>query len=101
MKAFLQSAALSLASASLALAKTKHVTLDVVNAVLAPDGFPRSGFTFYPFDSMHPISSRIVGTVVVNGTYPGPPILAEKGDTLVVTVNNKLVSDMPLVFYLQ
>nr|QPA20093.1 laccase 10 [Amylostereum areolatum] len=68
MKAFLGSAAL-LASAYTAWAK--DVTLDVVNANLSPDGFERS-------------------TVVANGTYPGPPILATKGDTLVVTVNNKL-----------
>ena len=42
-----------------------------------------------------------VGTVVANGTYPGPPILAEKGDTLVVTVNNKLVGDLSFAFLVQ
>ncbi|KAJ7127292.1 Cu-oxidase-domain-containing protein [Mycena crocata] len=47
------------------------VTMNVVNAKLAPDGFTRS-------------------TVVVNGQYPGPPILINKGDSLSVTVNNKL-----------
>ncbi|KAF5352605.1 hypothetical protein D9756_006314 [Leucocoprinus leucothites] len=49
----------------------KSVTIDVVNANLAPDGFTRS-------------------TVVANGQYPGPPILATKGQTLRVTMNNKL-----------
>ncbi|KAJ7686168.1 Cu-oxidase-domain-containing protein [Mycena rosella] len=49
----------------------KHVTLNVGNAQLAPDGFSRS-------------------TVVVNGQYPGPPILVNKGDSLSVTVNNRL-----------
>ncbi|KAJ7083793.1 Cupredoxin [Mycena epipterygia] len=49
----------------------KDVTLDIVNAVLAPDGFTRS-------------------TVTANGTFPGPVIRAMKGDTLRVTVNNKL-----------
>ncbi|KAL0948960.1 hypothetical protein HGRIS_009063 [Hohenbuehelia grisea] len=47
------------------------VTLDIVNAQLAPDGFTRS-------------------TIVANGTYPGPLIKAKKGDTLRVTLNNKL-----------
>ncbi|KAK7024884.1 laccase 2 [Favolaschia claudopus] len=48
------------------------VTLDIVNADLAPDGFTRS-------------------TVSANGTFPGPLIRANKGDTLRVTMNNKLV----------
>ncbi|EIM92984.1 laccase subfamily 2 [Stereum hirsutum FP-91666 SS1] len=52
-------------------AETKDVTLNVVNANLAPDGFNRS-------------------MVTVNGTYPGPLITANKGDTLSVTVNNQL-----------
>ncbi|KAJ7581502.1 Cu-oxidase-domain-containing protein [Mycena floridula] len=43
----------------------KKVTLNVVNANLAPDGFTRS-------------------------KYPGPPILLNKGDRLSVTLNNKL-----------
>ncbi|KAJ7685843.1 Cupredoxin [Mycena rosella] len=57
--------------AALQARAAKHVTLDVVNAKLAPDGFSRS-------------------TVVVNGQYPGPPILLTKGDSLSVTVNNRL-----------
>ncbi|KIK53297.1 hypothetical protein GYMLUDRAFT_250550 [Collybiopsis luxurians FD-317 M1] len=51
--------------------ETVPITLDIVNAQLAPDGFTRS-------------------TIVANGTYPGPPILVTKGQTLVVTVNNQL-----------
>ncbi|KAF5392985.1 hypothetical protein D9757_001165 [Collybiopsis confluens] len=50
---------------------TVPVTLDIVNAQLAPDGFSRS-------------------TITANGTYPGPPILVQKGQTLSVTVNNLL-----------
>ncbi|KAI0030477.1 Cu-oxidase-domain-containing protein [Vararia minispora EC-137] len=60
-----------LAIASVALAKTESVTLDIVNAQIAPDGFVRSGVT-------------------ANGIYPGPLISANKGDRLVVKVNNKL-----------
>ncbi|KAL0958134.1 hypothetical protein HGRIS_000302 [Hohenbuehelia grisea] len=52
-------------------AKVRDVTLNVANAKLAPDGVLRS-------------------TVVANGTYPGPLIKAFKGETLRVTVNNKL-----------
>ncbi|KAJ7124597.1 Cu-oxidase-domain-containing protein, partial [Mycena crocata] len=48
-----------------------QVEMNIVNAPLAPDGFTRS-------------------TVVVNGQYPGPPILINKGDSLSVTVNNQL-----------
>ncbi|KAK7047578.1 hypothetical protein VNI00_006346 [Paramarasmius palmivorus] len=48
-----------------------EVTLDIVNAELAPDGFTRS-------------------TIVANGTYPGPLITAKKGDLLRVTLNNLL-----------
>ncbi|RDB26311.1 Laccase-2 [Hypsizygus marmoreus] len=58
--------------ASLAVdASIKAVTLDIVNKNLAPDGFLRS-------------------TIVANGQYPGPAITATKGQTLRVTVNNKL-----------
>ncbi|KAJ3785065.1 Cu-oxidase-domain-containing protein [Lentinula aff. detonsa] len=56
------------------LGATVPVTLDIINAVGAPDGFSRS-------------------MVTANGTYPGPLITANKGDTLVVTVNNKLTDD--------
>ncbi|KAF8890413.1 laccase subfamily 2 [Infundibulicybe gibba] len=49
----------------------KDVTLNIVNTNLAPDGFSRS-------------------VVTANGTYPGPPITAVKGQTLRVKVNNKL-----------
>ncbi|KAF9446796.1 multicopper oxidase [Macrolepiota fuliginosa MF-IS2] len=50
---------------------TKQVTLDIVNVEAAPDGFQRS-------------------IISANGKYPGTLITANKGDTLVVTVNNKL-----------
>ncbi|KAJ4479348.1 Cu-oxidase-domain-containing protein [Lentinula aciculospora] len=53
---------------------TVPITLDIVNAVGAPDGFSRS-------------------MVTANGTYPGPLITANKGDTLVITVNNQLTDD--------
>ncbi|KAF9443313.1 hypothetical protein P691DRAFT_764403 [Macrolepiota fuliginosa MF-IS2] len=50
----------------------KVVTINVVNAQLTPNGFERS-------------------TVVADGQFPGPAITALKGQTLQVTVNNKLV----------
>ncbi|KAJ7893991.1 Cu-oxidase-domain-containing protein, partial [Mycena leptocephala] len=53
---------------------TQFVTLDIVNGPVAPDGHTRIG-------------------VLANGTFPGPPIVATKGQTLVVTVNNKLTND--------
>ncbi|THU98911.1 Cu-oxidase-domain-containing protein [Dendrothele bispora CBS 962.96] len=52
-------------------ASVNAVTLDVVNAQGSPDGFERT-------------------LITANGTYPGPTIVATKGDTLVVTVNNLL-----------
>ncbi|KAF9443157.1 multicopper oxidase, partial [Macrolepiota fuliginosa MF-IS2] len=58
-------------SAAVETKVTKAVTIDVVNAQLAPDGFERS-------------------TIVANGQFPGPAITAVKGQTLQVTVNNKL-----------
>jgi hypothetical protein len=30
--------------------------------------------------------------VLANGTYPGPPILVQKGDNIRITMNNKLVN---------
>jgi iron transport multicopper oxidase len=54
-----------------AAGRTNAVTLDIVNANLAPDGFTRS-------------------TVVANGTFPGPIIRAKKGDVLRVTIHNRL-----------
>ncbi|KAF8187933.1 Cu-oxidase-domain-containing protein [Mycena galopus ATCC 62051] len=53
---------------------TQFVTLDIVNGPVTPDGFTRIG-------------------VLANGTFPGPPIVATKGQTLVVKVNNKLTND--------
>ncbi|KAJ7742790.1 Cupredoxin [Mycena metata] len=50
---------------------TKDITINVINANVAPDGFVRSAVT-------------------ANGTFPGPVITATKGQTLRVTVNNKL-----------
>lgn len=50
---------------------TVSYTLTITNTTLSPDGF-----------------SRLV--LAVNGQYPGPPIYANWGDTLVVTVINKL-----------
>ncbi|KAI6103797.1 laccase [Pisolithus croceorrhizus] len=46
-------------------------TLEVVNKVIAPDGFPRS-------------------TVLAGGTFPGPLIQARKGDEFLVNVTNFL-----------
>jgi iron transport multicopper oxidase len=61
----------SVTGAAVAPAVSHKVTMNVVNTQLAPDGFKRS-------------------TITVNGQYPGPPILMNKGDSLTVTVNNKL-----------
>nr|BAE53770.1 hypothetical protein [Termitomyces sp. NS/Mg] len=49
----------------------KEITLDIVNANVAPDGFERSAVT-------------------ANGTYPGPLITLTKGDFLRVTMHNRL-----------
>ncbi|KAJ6530265.1 Cu-oxidase-domain-containing protein [Mycena capillaripes] len=54
--------------------KTQFVTLDIVNGPVQPDGLTRIG-------------------VLANGTFPGPPIVATKGQTLVVKVNNHLTND--------
>ncbi|KAJ7799873.1 laccase subfamily 2 [Mycena olivaceomarginata] len=62
---------LSLLRAAPPAPKFNDVTLDIVNAPLAPDGFTRS-------------------TVSANGQFPGPLIRATKGDTLRVKTNNKL-----------
>ncbi|KAJ7718799.1 Cu-oxidase-domain-containing protein [Mycena metata] len=51
---------------------TQFITLDIVNGPVAPDGFTRIG-------------------VLANGTFPGPLIVATKGQTLVIQINNKLV----------
>ncbi|KAF7342452.1 putative Laccase-1 [Mycena venus] len=47
--------------------------LDIVNTQLAPDGFVRD-------------------TVVPNGTFPGPTIKVQKGDSVVIHTHNKLTS---------
>ncbi|KAJ7227816.1 Cu-oxidase-domain-containing protein [Mycena haematopus] len=61
-------------SPAAAVEPTQFITLDIVNGPVAPDGFTRIG-------------------VLANGTFPGPPIVATKGQTLVVKVNNKLTDD--------
>jgi FtsP/CotA-like multicopper oxidase with cupredoxin domain len=51
--------------------RTVHYNLDITNTTLAPDGIKRIALT-------------------VNGQLPGPVIEANWGDTVIVTVNNKL-----------
>ncbi|KAF7300190.1 Laccase 2 [Mycena kentingensis (nom. inval.)] len=57
-----------------ALAVTQHLTLDIKNVNVAPDGFSRS-------------------IVSANGTFPGPLIKAQKGDTLIIQMNNQLTDN--------
>ncbi|KAJ7624791.1 laccase subfamily 2 [Roridomyces roridus] len=65
---------LALLKARSATAAVKEYTLDIVNAPLAPDGFNRVG-------------------ILANGTFPGPLLTANKGDTVKVTFNNKLTDE--------
>ncbi|KAG6877681.1 hypothetical protein C0993_005101 [Termitomyces sp. T159_Od127] len=58
-------------SAAIVPRSVKDVTLDIVNTRLAPDGFERS-------------------VITANGQYPGPLIALTKGDTLQLTLNNRL-----------
>lgn len=51
--------------------RTVHYNLDITNTTIAPDGIARIALT-------------------VNGQLPGPVIEANWGDTVMVTVNNKL-----------
>ncbi|KAJ7060806.1 Cupredoxin [Mycena amicta] len=67
----MKSLSVALLAASLALGRFNDVSLNIVNSPGAPDGFPRT-------------------LITANGTFPGPLIRAKKGDTLRVTVNNKL-----------
>ncbi|KAJ7610575.1 Cu-oxidase-domain-containing protein [Mycena polygramma] len=63
-----------LATPAYAASVIRDYTLDIVNGPVNPDGFPRVG-------------------VLANGTFPGPVLTANKGDTLRVLVNNKLTDD--------
>ncbi|KAF8515454.1 Cupredoxin [Gautieria morchelliformis] len=55
----------------IAFARIRHYTLDIGNALVAPDGFQRSAVT-------------------VNGNTPGPVLIASKGDKMIVNVTNSL-----------
>ncbi|EUC64478.1 oxidorectuctase, putative [Rhizoctonia solani AG-3 Rhs1AP] len=57
--------------ASVALARNANYSLTIVNARIAPDGVDRNA-------------------TLANGTYPGPLLVAQKGDTLRVKVRNEL-----------
>ncbi|KAJ7265428.1 laccase [Mycena haematopus] len=63
--------ALSLVSGSYAFGPGSVRTLEIVNKNLNLDGFPRD-------------------TVLAGGTFPGPPILANKGERLLVNVVDSL-----------
>ncbi|KAJ7100867.1 hypothetical protein B0H15DRAFT_944156 [Mycena belliarum] len=56
---------------------TIRTTLKIANKKISPDGFTRS-------------------TVLAGGTFPGPPILATKGDRLVINVEDSLTDDTML-----
>ncbi|KAJ7877345.1 Cu-oxidase-domain-containing protein [Mycena leptocephala] len=65
----------------------KHITLDIVNGPLAPDG------ALFYFDSSHlfdyrPGFNRI--GVLANGTFPGPIITATKGQKLIVKTDGSM-----------
>ncbi|KAF2800148.1 multicopper oxidase [Melanomma pulvis-pyrius CBS 109.77] len=51
--------------------RTVYYNFDITNTTIAPDGIPRMA-------------------LLVNGQMPGPPIEANWGDTVVMTVNNRL-----------
>ncbi|KAF8896583.1 laccase 6 [Infundibulicybe gibba] len=54
-----------------ALAAIRHFNFDIVNGKVAPDGFERDA-------------------VLVNGKFPGPVVVASKGDYVKIQTNNKL-----------
>ncbi|KAF8896582.1 laccase [Infundibulicybe gibba] len=56
-----------------ALAITRQYNFDIVNAKVAPDGFERDA-------------------VLVNGGFPGPVVVASKGDSVQIRTNNKLTN---------
>ncbi|KAF5371834.1 hypothetical protein D9615_009538 [Tricholomella constricta] len=64
---------LGLAILPATLAYIRHYNFDIINAEIAPDGFTRDAVT-------------------VNGIFPGPLVVANKGDRLQITTNNKLTS---------
>ncbi|CAE6380982.1 unnamed protein product [Rhizoctonia solani] len=65
--------------ASAVLGHTVEYNFTVANGPIAPDGVRRESAT------------------LVNGVYPGPLITANKGDTLKITVKNKLTDDTQLL----
>ncbi|KAJ7613573.1 laccase [Roridomyces roridus] len=68
---------LSLASAAAAVSIGPTTDLNIVNAVVAPDGFNRSA-------------------VLANGLVPGPTIIANKGDTFSINVVDGLTDNTML-----
>ncbi|KAG6830726.1 hypothetical protein H0H92_015005 [Tricholoma furcatifolium] len=54
-----------------ALARTVHMDLPIVNGVVAPDGFEREA-------------------ILAGGTFPGPAILLQKDDSVVIPLHNQL-----------
>ncbi|KAJ7625688.1 Cu-oxidase-domain-containing protein [Roridomyces roridus] len=74
MNRFLSTLPVLLSLLNLVSAAQKSVTLDIVNAPIAPDGFMRI------------YCIRLSASC----SFPGPVITAQKGDSLSVQVNNKL-----------
>jgi iron transport multicopper oxidase len=72
--------------ASSALAAVVQYNFDVANGQIAPDGVTRNAVLGMCSDCL----PAAVWLGAVNGRFPGPLITANKGDTLRVTVNNKL-----------
>ncbi|KAJ7771003.1 laccase 1 [Mycena maculata] len=67
----------SLLSGSYASNPEEVITLRIVNKDISPDGFSRSA-------------------VLAGGTFPGTPILANKGDRLLINVEDSLTDDTML-----
>ncbi|KAF8907135.1 putative laccase 1d precursor [Mucidula mucida] len=57
--------------ASVAYAATRQFDIDILNKVIAPDGFARSA-------------------IAPGGTFPGPTIITNKGDSVEIATHNKL-----------
>ncbi len=74
------------ALASVAYAATRQFDIDILNKVIAPDGFARSCVSL----KYGAVLLLDISAIAPGGTFPGPTIITNKGDSVEIATHNKL-----------
>lgn len=84
LRTFIACLLLSILS-SFASAETRNYTLRITSEAISAD--------------CHPYKAPTPSTIFINGQFPGPPLYAVQGDTVIVKIVNELPEDITIHFH--